>query len=120
VIAATCMCCASIVALLAPSLTLYRIVFVFLGVTLGSEVMARYNISVEYGPPEQRSTYIGMMNTLLAPYYLTGLLGGYLSDTFGFPVMFIAGSLFSVVGLMLLLFKVQDPHFKRTAEARAG
>jgi MFS family permease len=118
VIAAVCMLCASVVAVVASTLALYRMVFVFLGITLGSEVMARYNISVEYGPAEQRSTYIGMMNTLLAPFYFSGLLGGYLSDTVGFPLMFIIGGLFSLLGISLLLLKVQDPYSARTVVTR--
>jgi MFS family permease len=112
-LAAGSMLCASLTAFFAPSLGWYRLTFVFLGVVLGSEVMARYNISVEYGPPEQRSTYIGMMNTLLAPCYLAGLLGGYVVDHFGFPKLFLVGACFSVMGIVLLMIKVRDPRMAR-------
>jgi MFS family permease len=117
VIAASGMLLASVSALLAPTVEWFLLVFVFLGVNVGTELMARYNISVEYGPVEQRSRYVALMNTLLAPVYLSGLLGGWLSDLFGYPVLFGVGILFSCVGLAMLVFRVKDPrHIKFATE----
>jgi MFS family permease len=118
IIAACGMLLASVSALLAPTVEWFLLVFVFLGVNVGTELMARYNISVEYGPVEQRSRYVAMMNTLLAPVYLSGLLGGWLSDLFGYPVLFGVGILFSCIGLATLVFRVKDPRrIKFVAEA---
>jgi MFS family permease len=112
IVAACGMLLASTWALLAPSVAWFRLVFLFLGFNVGTELMARYNISVEYGPVEQRSTYIALMNTLLAPVYLSGLLGGWISDLFGYPALFGLGMSFSVFGVILLIRKVKDPrHF---------
>jgi MFS family permease len=61
IVAASGMLCASVCAVLAPSLGWFMLVYVFLGVNLGSELMLRYNMSIEYGPVEQRSTYVGLM-----------------------------------------------------------
>ena len=105
------MLCASVWALLAPSLDWFRLVFMFLGVNLGTEVMARYNMSIEYGPAEQRSTYVGLMNTLLAPFYISGMIGGFLSDRFGYATVFYVGILFSLMGISMLVFRVRDPRF---------
>jgi MFS family permease len=96
-------------ALLAPNLFLFRFVYLFLGINIGSEVMVRYNISIDYGPAHRRSLYIGLMNTVLAPFYLSALLAGAISDTFGYPAMFVTGLLASLVGLFLLYFRVHDP-----------
>ncbi len=79
---------------LAPTLTLFKIVFFCVGIYLGSDMLTRYHLSVEYGPVEQRSTYIGLMNTVLAPLYLFGFLGGWVSDTFGYTTLFIISAFF--------------------------
>ena len=100
---------ASLWALLAPSVAWFRLVFAFLGFNLGTEIMARYNISIEYGPPEKRSTYIALMNTLLAPVYLSALFGGWISNLLGYPALFAAGVIFSLGGVYLLLYHVRDP-----------
>jgi MFS family permease len=115
IIAASGMLLASLWALLAPSIGWFLLVFVFLGFNVGTELMARYNISAEYGPVEQRSRYVALMNTLLAPVYLSGLLGGWISDLFGYPVLFGVGVLFSLIGLTLLILRVKDPRHIRTA-----
>ncbi|MFN0157843.1 MAG: MFS transporter [Bacteroidota bacterium] len=116
ILASTSMLLASIWALLAPTLSSFVIVFMFLGAHLGSELLARYNMSIEYGPPEQRSTYVGLMNTILAPIYLCGLLGGWISDQFGYQTVFMIGAIFSAIGLALFIFWVKDP---RTAMVEA-
>jgi MFS family permease len=108
--AASGMLFASVWALLAPSLAWFTLVFVFLGINLGSELMLRYSMSIEYGPVEQRSTYIGLMNTALAPFYLASIAGGWISDQFGYHTVFILGALSSIIGIVLLILSVEDPH----------
>jgi MFS family permease len=108
-VAAGGLLCASLTALLSPTLAWFRLVFVFLGVHLGSELMSRYNMSIEYGPPEQRSIYLGMMNTFLAPLYLSGMAGGWISDRFGYPAVFAVGAAFSLIGISFLILRVRDP-----------
>lgn len=109
VIASAAMMAASLCAVLSPSLELFRLVYVFLGINLGTELMARYNMSIEFGPVEQRSTYVGLMNTLTAPFYTAGVLGGWISDRLGYPSVFWLGAIFSLVGILVLLFLVRDP-----------
>jgi MFS family permease len=117
IIAAVGMLLASAWALVAPSQGWFRLVFIFLGFNVGTEMMARYNISAEYGPVEERSTYIALMNTILAPFYLSGLVGGWISDQFGYPVLFGVGCLFSLAGLYLLLWRVRDPRWMKLEKA---
>jgi MFS family permease len=100
---------ASVWALLAPTLVLFEIVFVLVGVNLGSELMLRYNLAVEFGPVERRSTYIGLMNTVLAPFYLAGLLAGWVSDVLGYHALFAIGAASSLAGIVLLVTTVKDP-----------
>ncbi|HXF99428.1 MAG TPA: MFS transporter, partial [Bacteroidota bacterium] len=109
IIAAAALLCANVWSLLAPSLEWFIVVYLFLGVNLGTELLARYNIAVEYAPSVQRSTYIGFMNTLIAPFYLAGLAAGGLTDFLGYKPVFLMGTLASVVGLWLLTSRVSDP-----------
>jgi MFS family permease len=106
---------ATMIAVLSPGVWMFYFVFLFAGVNLGTELMARYNLAVEYGPPEQRSTYIGLMNTVLAPFYFSGIVAGWIVDHAGFVVMFIVSIVFSLAGLLLLWRGVVDPRMSRRA-----
>lgn len=109
VLASCAMLVATLWALLAPSLAWFTVVFVFVGFNLTGDLMGRYNISVEYGPPMKRSTYIGLMNTILAPFYFASVAGGWISETFGYEAMFLAGATASVIGISFMMLKVVDP-----------
>jgi MFS family permease len=109
----------SLWALLAPTLFLFEFVFVLVGINLGSELMLRYNLAVEFGPVERRSTYVGLMNTALAPFYLAGLLGGWMSDLLGYHALFGIGATCSLIGIALLLTTVNDPRGTVSREGRS-
>ncbi len=96
-------------AMLAPTVEWFTVVFFAMGIFLGSEMMTRYNLAVEYCHAEHRAAYIGIMNTFLAPYYLCGFLGGILSNTWGYHVMFGVGLAFSAIGIVVLQLRVTDP-----------
>jgi MFS family permease len=100
---------ASVMALAAPTLGWFRLVYLLLGINLGTELMARYNMSIEYGPVGKRSTYVGLMNTLLAPFYLSGMIGGVLSEWLGLQAVFLLGGISSVAGITYLVRRVRDP-----------
>jgi MFS family permease len=108
-VAGTAMMLATLTAILAPTSGWFRLVFALVGVHLGTDLLSRYNMSIEFGPPEQRSTYIGLMNTALSPLYLSGLAGGWAAGTFGFVPVFVAGLCCSVAGLTVLALYVNDP-----------
>jgi MFS family permease len=100
---------ASVLALVVPSLSWFLVVFVLLGLYTGSELMTRYNLVVEYGPPEKRSLYVGLMNTVLAPFYCSSLAGGVLIAWFGYTALFISGAVCSLTGIAFLVWLVRDP-----------
>jgi MFS family permease len=109
IVSAAALLLASLTAFLAPSLGWFTLVYLFLGVNLGTETMARYNISIEYGPARQRSTYVGLMNTMLAPFYLSGMIGGILSEWVGLRAVFAIGAVISLAGIYVLIKRVVDP-----------
>jgi len=91
-------------------------VFVLVGVNLGTEYMARHNMAAEYAPEEQRAVFVGMMNTTLAPFCLSGLVAAS-SATPSPPRVFAVGVVLALAALAVLLFAVRDP---RRARAAAG
>lgn len=105
-------------AFIAPGLDSFYTVFAFVGIFLGTDLMARYNISIEYGPVEDRSTYVALMNTILAPTYVFGILAGWMAETSGYSVLFVLGIVCSLIGLALLVFIVRDPRHTNPGEAR--
>ena len=107
--AAVALLLATTTALLAPDAWWFIVVYLFVGANIGSEIIIRYNMAIEYGPPTERATYIALTNTLLAPLYLASLAGGFLVERAGFPALFVAGMAFACLGLGLLLFRVRDP-----------
>lgn len=107
--AATGMLLATTCAIIAPSSGWYVIVFAFLGVNFAAEGMVRSNMAIEYSTAAQRPLYIGLMNTLLAPCYFSGLAGGVIADLLGYRGMFMVGAAFSIIGLSLLYTRVRDP-----------
>jgi len=96
-------------ALLAPTPGWFTLVYIFFGITLGGEMMVRFNMAIEYCPPQLRSSYVGLMNTALAPCYLAGLAGGVISDAVGYKGVFVLGMLASFIGIYLLVTIVRDP-----------
>jgi len=100
---------ASICAFFAPSLEWSYPAFFFLGIYLGSELMTRYNLAIEFCPVEQRSTYLGLMNTMMAPFFLVGIFGGWLANVAGYHAVFGAGILFSLIAITYLAVKVKEP-----------
>ncbi|MEO8168409.1 MAG: MFS transporter, partial [bacterium] len=109
VIASVALLFANVAAFVAPTLPWFTLTYIFLGINLGTELLARYNISIEYGPLNQRAKYIGLMNTLIAPFYFIGLVGGMVSNAYGYSAVFGLGILASTIGVFLTVFKVREP-----------
>jgi len=108
-IVAAALLLSSIAALLAPAPGWFILVYLFVGIHAGSDVMTRYNMAIEYGTPEQRSTFVALMNTVLAPAYMSGLVAGVISETFGYKPLFVAGALAALIGLLLVRYRVTEP-----------
>jgi len=107
--AATALLAAAVCAILAPSMAMFHIVFAFLGINVGSEIMARYNIAVEFSLDQRRAIHLGLMNALLAPFYGIGLFGGWLSDRVSYEAVFVAGALCSCIGIVMMMIAVKEP-----------
>ncbi|MBI3960690.1 MAG: MFS transporter [Chloroflexi bacterium] len=108
--AALAMAGAPLVALLAPSAGWLVLTFILLGAALAGEQASSLNIILEFCAPEDRPTYIGLTNTLLAPVLiLAPILGGWLATIFGFAALFVVAALVAGGGALLLALWVREP-----------
>lgn len=91
-------------------------VFALLGVSGGIMFTTTLNMVVEFANESNRVTYIGLHGTLIAPATMIApLLGGWLADTAGFEVLFVASAVCGAVALAVLTFLVRDPRHRQVA-----
>jgi len=110
--AALALALAALAAWLADSQTWLMVTFALLGAYMAADTASGLNIILEFCAPEDRPTYIGLTNTLLAPVLtLAPLLGGWLAMTVGYPGLFLTALLFASLGGLLMAFWVRDPRF---------
>lgn len=107
---------ASVTALFAQHPIWYFAIFAFVGLIFGVELITRHNFVADLASEKTRPLYIGIMNAWSAPFFLSSLLAGWVSERFGYDVVFIAGGVFSLAGLLLLL-RVEDPKSKKPETA---
>lgn len=107
-ICALAMVMASSIALVAHHEAWFFVIFALVGMLMGMEMITRYNFASECAEDSTRPLYIGIMNAWLAPFYLSSLLGGWLTDLAGYAAVFAAGGVFSLAGFFLLT-RIPDP-----------
>ena len=106
-----CAAGAAAVALLAPSLAAFGVVFVLYGVQSAAVSISALNVLLEFSPTaEARPTYVGLGTTAMTPMaFAAPLIGGLLADAVGFRAMFVVSLAFALVGLVMLAALVRDP-----------
>jgi len=87
------------------------VVFFLLGAAIAAELTSSLNIILEFCAPEDRPTYIGLTNTLLAPTLaLAPILGGWLATlTGGYHNLFLVAAACAGLGALLLILWVREP-----------
>ncbi len=82
----------------------FGIVFFFLGFTLSGIRLGYANYMLDIAPEAERPTYLGFMNTFIAPVLLLSSLGGFVIERTSFEVLFttVIGA-----GLLALIFSVR-------------
>ncbi|MEO8394114.1 MAG: MFS transporter, partial [Chloroflexota bacterium] len=105
------------VALFAPSLTWFYLVFALAGFANASLWTTAMAMSVEFGEEEERPYYIGLANTLIAPAtILAPLLGGALADAVSYQATFAVATISAAV-TVLLVTAMRDPRRKHSEVA---
>lgn len=101
---------AALSTLLAPSQTWLVLSFAFLGASSSGDAVSGLNIILEFAAEEDRPTYIGLTNTLLAPaIVLAPILGGWLATILGFQTLLSMAATIAVTGGLLLALWVREP-----------
>ncbi len=105
---------ANVVALAAPSLEVFTLVFVLQGVQLAAVNVSGLNVLLEFAPgPAARPTYVGLGTTLLTPVaFGAPLVAGLMADAFGFQTIFAAAALGALAAMVLLLGRVREPRYR--------
>jgi MFS family permease len=85
------------------------LVFGLRGASLSGLFMAGM-IVYEFSAADKRPTYIGLNNTWLGIQQLIApLIGGFLAQSFGYPVLFLTAVIFSSTGLLVLFTRFKEP-----------
>ena len=116
-IAALLMALAAAAARVAFSLSGLWVAFALLGMSISAAAVSSMNIIVEFCAPEDRPTYIGLTNTLLAPGMLAPIVGGWLATWAGYRGLFTVAMILSLLGSALLALWVREPrHIRRRTD----
>ncbi|HEX7620448.1 MAG TPA: MFS transporter, partial [Anaerolineales bacterium] len=100
----------SLIAWGAPTLNWMYLVFILSGLANVAYWTIGMAITTEFGNEETRPTYIGLSNTLVAPFTIIApLLGGWIADTAGFQATFMVSAVGGLVVAGLLVWLVRDP-----------
>ncbi len=112
----------SAVALVAPTLGAFGVVFVLFGVQVAAINVSNLNVLLEFSPtPQAQPTYIGLGSTSMAPVaFVSPLAGGLLADAAGFRAMFVVALSFALVGLVMMATLVRDPRHVLAGAREAG
>jgi MFS family permease len=80
------------------------------GIATAGNIISGLAIVLEFGPVEDRPTYIGLTNSLLAPFAGAGpLLGGWIVQVAGYRSTFATAAVFALLGWAVLRWAVRDP-----------
>jgi MFS family permease len=104
---------ANLLALFAPSLETFILVFVLYGGQVAAVNVSWLPVLLEFAPRvDLRPTYVGLGNTALAPAsFAAPLLAAVAIDTFGFRATFAASAVCGLLAFGLLARRVRDPRY---------
>jgi MFS family permease len=94
----------------APSIGWLYPVFILSGLANVAYWTIGMAITVEFGSEETRPTYIGLSNTLVAPFTIIApLIGGWIAQAASFQTTFMVSAVGGLVIAILLFWLVRDP-----------
>jgi MFS family permease len=93
--------------------------FVCLACALSSDLVSHFNIVLEFADPADQPTYIGLTNTIMAPFTFVGpIAAGWIAESFDINLLFVVSLSFGILGAALLLWWVREP--RRLREQKSG
>jgi len=110
VISAGAMALAALFALSSTSLAGLIPAFICLACAISSDMVSHFNIVLEFAEPAEQPTYIGLTNTLMAPFTFAGpILAGWIAAAFTMNLLFALSFAFGICGGALLWRWVREP-----------
>jgi MFS family permease len=109
-IGAAAMVCAALVARMSPTVGGLFVAFALMGAAVSAEMISSSSIVLEFAPADEQPTYVGLSNTLVAPFRtLAPILGGALAAGLGFSGLFAVAALVSAAGVTSIVIGVREP-----------
>jgi MFS family permease len=104
----------AIIAWWAPDIGWFYLVFILAGIANVGIWTLAITMTLDFGSPEEMPTFVGLANTLVAPFaMLAPLFGGWLADQHGYKATFLGsalGGLMTAAVLFFLLKNTRDGH----------
>jgi MFS family permease len=109
----------ALIACLAPNLNWFYLVMALAGTANTALWTIMMALTLQFGNDEDRPTYVGMANTLIAPVTIIApLIGGWLANVSGYQAAFLSSALVSIVSILILHFFVKDPKQLKIKQAQ--
>jgi MFS family permease len=111
IVGVSAMLAANALALAAPTLGVFRVVFALAGVQVAAVNVSSLSVLLEFAPSAaEQPTLVGLGSTLMAPVaFAVPLAFGVLADAAGIPVIFAVAAGTGVLSLAVLGLRVRDP-----------
>ena len=101
---------AIVIALIAPDVGWFYVVFALTGTVNSTQWSTIMGITAQFGTVAERPIYIGMANTLIAPVTIFApIIGGWLADSVGFSFAFGIFIMAGILSIMVLSLLMYDP-----------
>ncbi len=111
---------ACVIALTAPTVLVYSIVFVLASWSVTLTGISRLPLIAELCTPAQRPSYVAVTNLLTAPFVLVGIMAGWVVDAFGFASLFTVAGIAALASSIWWYTMVDEPRRSIVKEESAG
>ncbi len=99
----------AVLAWLAPNIGTFFIVVILAGIASTAFWTIGMTLTLDFGKDEEKPTYVGLANTLIAPAtILAPLIGGWLADQAGYSITFLSAAMASLATVVVLHYTVHD------------
>lgn len=82
---------------------IYLLIFLLIGSSQSASTVGYNDFLLSISPDKERSTYIGLMNTIISIIILFPILGGLLINMFNYQIMFIITAALTFIGFISTL-----------------
>jgi len=99
----------TLLALFAPSPLLYELIFLLLGANRSIQIITFVGMPMEYAESNLCPTYFAMSYSLVAPFYLSGIVGGGLAPYIGYTGLFLVSAFFALLAFIVAVRRIRNP-----------